>query len=130
MLWPPVRVDVAGGEEPGDGEGGRPRARGEREQQPAHARRGLALAVLVQARGVPRHSGQGGENIRAILQYPGHLHREILIFSQNPLRTVHAYHLVPFKLPKNVQRGPFQELLVLKYFFTVQVARMLWYRPV
>ena len=27
------------------------------------------------------------------------------------------YHLVPFKLPKNVQRCPFQGLLVLKYFF-------------
>ena len=63
VLGPPVRVDVAGGEEPGDGEGGGPRARGEREQQPAHARRGLALAVLVQARRVPRHSGHGGENI-------------------------------------------------------------------
>ena len=54
---------------------------------------------------------------RAILQYPGHLHREILIFWQKSLWTIHTYHLVPFKLPKNVQRGPFQGLLVLKYFF-------------
>ena len=69
VLGPPVRVDVAGGEEPGDGEGGGPRARGEREQQPAHARRGLALAVLVQTRGVPRHSGQGG-NIISISNIP------------------------------------------------------------
>ena len=27
------------------------------------------------------------------------------------------HHLVPFKLPKNVQRGPFQGLLVFRYFF-------------
>ena len=53
----------------------------------------------------------------AIPQYPGHLHREILIFWQKSLWTIHTYHLVPFKLPKNVQRGPFQGLLVLKYFF-------------
>ena len=52
----------------------------------------------------------------AILQYPGHLHREILIFSQKSLRTIYTYHLVPFKLPKNVQRGPFQGLLVFRYF--------------
>ena len=50
----------------------------------------------------------------AIPQYPGHLHREILIFSQKPLRTICIYHLVPFKLPKNVQRCPFQGLLVFK----------------
>ena len=54
---------------------------------------------------------------RAIPQYPGHLHREILIFSQKPLRTICIYHLVPFKLPKNVQRCPFQGLLVLEHFF-------------
>merc|ERR1712155_237935 len=53
----------------------------------------------------------------AILQYPGHLQREILIFSQKSLRTIHTYHLVPFKLPKNVQRGLFQGLLVFWYFF-------------
>ena len=53
----------------------------------------------------------------AIPQYPGHLHHEILIFSQKSLRTIHTYHLVPFKLPKNVQRGPFQGLLVFKNFF-------------
>ena len=54
---------------------------------------------------------------RAIPQYPGHLHCEILIFWQKSLWTIHTYHLVPFKLPKNVQRGPFQGLLVFKYFF-------------
>ena len=48
----------------------------------------------------------------AIPQYPGHLRREVLIFWQKPLRTIHTYHLVPFKLPKNVQRGLFQGLLV------------------
>ena len=47
----------------------------------------------------------------------GHLHREILIFSQKSLRTIYTYQLVPFKLPKNVQRGPFQGLLVFRYFF-------------
>ena len=56
-------------------------------------------------------------SIWAILQYPGHLHREILIFSQKSLRTIYTYHLVPFKLPKNVQKGPFQGLLVFRYFF-------------
>ena len=53
----------------------------------------------------------------AIPQYPGHLRREVLIFWQKSLWTIHTYHLVPFKLQKNVQRGPFQGLLVLKYFF-------------
>ena len=53
----------------------------------------------------------------AIPQYPGHLRREILIFSQKSLRTICTYHLVPFKLPKNVQRCPFQGLLVFKNFF-------------
>merc|ERR1711978_409815 len=53
----------------------------------------------------------------AILQYPGHLHREILIFSQKSLKTIYTYHLVPFKLPKSVQRGPFQGLLAFRYFF-------------
>ena len=48
----------------------------------------------------------------AIPQYPGHLRREVLIFWQKSLRTIHTYHLVPFKLPKNVQRGLFQGLLV------------------
>ena len=48
---------------------------------------------------------------RAILQYPGHLSSEVLIFWQKSLRTIHTYHLVPFNLPKNVQRGPFQGLL-------------------
>ena len=54
---------------------------------------------------------------RAIPQYPGHLHHEILIFWQKSLWTIHTYHLVLFKLPKNVQGAPFQGLLVLKYFF-------------
>ena len=54
---------------------------------------------------------------RAIPQYPGHLHREILIFSQKSLRTICTYHLVPFKLPKNVKRCPFRGFLVLKNFF-------------
>ena len=58
-----------------------------------------------------------GGNLWAIPQYPGHLRREILIFSQKSLRTIHTYHLVPFKLPKNVQRCPFQGLLVFKNFF-------------
>ena len=58
-----------------------------------------------------------GHDIRVITQYPGHLHREILIFSQKSLRTICTYHLVPFKLPKNVQRCPFQGLLVFEHFF-------------
>ena len=48
----------------------------------------------------------------AILQDSGHLRREVLIFWHKSLRTIHTYHLVQFKLPKNVQRGPFQGLLV------------------
>ena len=48
----------------------------------------------------------------AIPQYLGHLHHENLYFWQKSLRTIHTYHLVPFKLPKNVQGGPFQGLLV------------------
>ena len=52
-----------------------------------------------------------------IPQYLGHLRREILIFSQKSLRTICTYHLVPFKLPKNVQRCPFQGLLVFEHFF-------------
>ena len=34
-------------------------------------------------------------------------------FWQKSLRTIHTYHQVPFKLPKNIQRGLFQGLLVL-----------------
>ena len=44
---------------------------------------------------------------RAEPQYLDRLHREILFFWQKSLRTIHTYHLVPFKLPKNVQGGPF-----------------------
>ena len=53
----------------------------------------------------------------AIPRYPGHLRHEVLIFWQKSLRTIHTYHLVPFNLPKNVQGGPFQGLLVFKHFF-------------
>ena len=53
----------------------------------------------------------------AIPQYPGHLCLQILIFLQKSLRTICTYHLVPFKLPKNVQRCPFQGLLVFEHFF-------------
>ena len=53
----------------------------------------------------------------AIPQYPGHLRLQILIFSQKSLRTSCTYHLVPLKFPKNVQRCPFQGLLVFKHFF-------------
>ena len=50
-------------------------------------------------------------------QYLDRLHRESLFFWQKSLRTINTYHLVPFKLPKNVQGGPFQGLLVFKHFF-------------
>merc|ERR1712102_158239 len=53
----------------------------------------------------------------AIPQYPGHLRHEVLIFWQKSLRTIDTYHLVPFNLPKNVQGGPFQGLLVFKKKF-------------
>ena len=53
----------------------------------------------------------------AIPQYLDHLHREIYFFWQKSLRTIHTYHLVPLKLPKNVQGGPFQGLLVFYHFF-------------
>ena len=53
----------------------------------------------------------------AIPQYLDHLHCGILFFWQKSLRTIQTYHLVPFKLPKNVQGGPFQGLLVFYYFF-------------
>ena len=53
----------------------------------------------------------------AIPQYLDHLRREILFFWQKSLRTIHTYHLVPFKLPKNVQGGPLQGLLVFYHFF-------------
>ena len=54
---------------------------------------------------------------RAIPQYLDHLHHEILFFWQKSLRTIYTYHLVPLKLPKNVQGGPFQGLLVFYHFF-------------
>ena len=86
-----------------------------------------AQLLSSQPAGTRRHSGNNVVFLqswdictlkyRAILQYPGHLHREIVIFSQKSLRTIYTYHLVPFKLPKNVQRGPFQGLLVFRYFF-------------
>ena len=50
-------------------------------------------------------------------QYLDRLHHEILFLWQKSLRTIHTYHLVPFKLPKNVQGGPFQGLLVFNHFF-------------
>ena len=53
----------------------------------------------------------------AIPQYLDHLHHEILFFWQKSLRTIYTYHLVPLKLPKNVQGGPFQGLLVFYHFF-------------
>ena len=56
-------------------------------------------------------------NLWAIPQYLDHLHREILFFWQKSLRTIYTYHLVLLKLPKNVQGGPFQGLLVFYHFF-------------
>ena len=57
-----------------------------------------------------------GQN-REIPRYLDHLHREILFFWQKSLRTIYTYHLVLLKLPKNVQGGPFQGLLVFYHFF-------------
>ena len=54
---------------------------------------------------------------RAEPQYLDRLRHEIYFFLQKILRTIHTYHLVPFKLPKIVQGGPFQGLLVFKHFF-------------
>ena len=53
----------------------------------------------------------------AIPQYLDHLHREILFFWQKSLRTIHTYHLVSFKLPKNIKGGIFQGILVFYHFF-------------
>ena len=50
-------------------------------------------------------------------QCPGHLIHDTLFFSIESLRNIQSYHLVSFKLPKNVQRGPFQGLLVFHHFF-------------
>ena len=54
----------------------------------------------------------GGKSVWAIPRYLDHLHREILFFWQKSLRTIYTYHLVPIKMLKNVQGGPFQGLLV------------------
>ena len=50
-------------------------------------------------------------------QCPGHLIHDTSFFSMESLRNIQTYHLVPFKSPKNVQRGPFQGLLVFHNFF-------------
>ena len=71
------------------------------------------LCVLVQN----GFTSEGKNTLWAIPRYLDHLHREILFFWQKSLRTIYTYHLVLLKLPKNVQGGPFQGLLVFYHFF-------------